>query len=216
MGDGGQVMGMKIKRFTYGPFMTNTYVVSTDDAVLIIDPACFTQNEQLELEDYISHRVSDFSHQHSNISIIATHGHLDHLWGAAWATERYNVPVMIAEADYEMITYMQAQYDLFGINATAKAFPIAPLTACHWPLTIIPTPGHTQGSVCLYMPEEKILLSGDTLFRCGFGRTDLPGGNHLQLIESLKQLMTLPADTQVYPGHGETTTIGEENRIGEW
>ena len=77
---------------------------------------------------------------------------------------------------------------------------------------IIHTPGHTPGSVCLYFPEERKLFSGDTLFRCGYGRTDLPGGNYGQLISSLEQLMTLPPETEVFPGHGESTTIGYERR----
>ena len=77
---------------------------------------------------------------------------------------------------------------------------------------LLETPGHTPGSICLYWPEEKVLLSGDTLFQMGYGRTDLPGGNMGQLIESLEHLFTLPADTLVYPGHGAETTIGEERR----
>ena len=77
---------------------------------------------------------------------------------------------------------------------------------------LLETPGHTPGSICLYWPEEKVLLSGDTLFQMGYGRTDLPGGNMGQLIESLEHLFTLPDDTLVYPGHGAETTIGEERR----
>ena len=190
--------------------MTNTYVVSLNSAVLLIDPASYTERNRQELHTYISSQLADFGLLPSAVSIIATHGHLDHLWGAAWATEQYGVPVMVAEPDHDMITYMQAQYDLFGINATAQPFPIAPLTAGRWPFEIIPTPGHTPGSVCLYMPDEKTLFSGDTLFRLGYGRTDLPGGNYAQLIDSLRLLMKLPADTQVYPGHGEQTMIDDE------
>ena len=77
---------------------------------------------------------------------------------------------------------------------------------------LLETPGHTPGSICLYWPDEKVLLSGDTLFQMGYGRTDLPGGNIGQLIDSLEHLFTLPADTLVYPGHGEETTIGKERR----
>ena len=77
---------------------------------------------------------------------------------------------------------------------------------------ILHTPGHTPGSVCLYWPEEKTLLSGDTLFRMGYGRTDLPGGDMGQLIASLQRLFELPNDTKVYPGHGDFTTIGAEKR----
>ena len=80
-------------------------------------------------------------------------------------------------------------------------------------LEVLETPGHTPGSICLYWPEEKTLISGDTLFQMGYGRTDLPGGNMSQLINSLDHLFTLPSDTKVYPGHGNFTTIGAENRL---
>ena len=116
------------------------------------------------------------------------------------------------EADIPMARDMQGQYDLFGIRATAQPFPMEPLTANRSPFTVIHTPGHTPGSVCLYFPKEKVLLSGDTLFQMGYGRTDLPGGNMHQLIASLEHLFTLPADVRVYPGHGASTTIAAERR----
>ena len=77
---------------------------------------------------------------------------------------------------------------------------------------VLHTPGHTPGSVCLYREEEKVLFSGDTLFRAGFGRTDLAGGSMHQLLSSLRTLLALPRDVRVYPGHGESTTIDEECR----
>ncbi|MCR5050377.1 MAG: MBL fold metallo-hydrolase [Paludibacteraceae bacterium] len=191
--------------------MTNTYVVHDEQGhVLLIDPACSNAYEEQVLHAYIENLRLE--HGDNSLQIVATHGHLDHLWGAAWATKQYGQPVMIAESDREMATCMQGQYDLFGIQRKAEAFPIANWRwgIENWKLDVIPTPGHTPGSVSLYLPEEKTVFSGDTLFRNGCGRTDLPGGNSYQLMESLSRLMTLPADTQVYPGHGETTTIEEE------
>ena len=199
---------LEIKTFVFGLFQTNTYVVSDEHHVWLIDPACSDEYERQQLLDYIRpHLVEP-----SDLQIIATHGHLDHLWGAPWATELWHRPVMMHEADIPMAKAMQQQYDLFGIPAKAEPFPvesfppIAPMS--HFQL--LETPGHTPGSVCLYWPEEKILFSGDTLFRLGYGRTDLPGGNYRQLIDSIKQLYELPSDVQVYPGHGESTTIGAE------
>ena len=213
---------MKVERFVLGPFGTNTYVVSDDDGkVSLIDPACYTPYEQQQLYRYI--QLTANSQQ--PIAIIATHGHLDHLWGAKWATETWGVPVLMHEADIPMAKAMQQQYDLFGIRATAEPFLIEPLnedkfSIFNFQFSIIETPGHTPGSICLYFNDQlqisnhksPILISGDTLFRMGYGRTDLPGGNMGQLIDSLERLFALPADTLVYPGHGEFTTIGAERR----
>ena len=207
---------LEIKCFEFGPFGTNTYVVSTDAGIILIDPACSNQYEQQVLYNYINSSLSGAKHSViPSLIIVATHGHLDHLWGAAWATEQWHTPVLMHEADIPMAKDMQSQYDLFGIRATAESFPMEELglrESGFRDLEVLHTPGHTPGSVCLYWPEEKTLLSGDTLFRMGYGRTDLPGGSMSQLIASLEQVLSLPADTKVYPGHGDFTTIGAERR----
>ena len=200
---------MKVERFEFGPFGTNTYVVSDEEGhVLLVDPACYTPYEQEQLKAYISHLPFAISH----LQIVATHGHLDHLWGAVWATEQWQTPVLLHEKDIPLAEAMQEQYEMFGVRAQAKPFPMQPLTINHSAFTVIHTPGHTPGSVCLYWQEEKVLLSGDTLFCMGYGRTDLPGGDIGQLISSLDRLFTLPNDVKVFPGHGESTTIGAEKR----
>ena len=222
---------LEIKAFTFGPFETNTYVVSNEQQILLVDPACYTPYEQQILYNYLQPLTRSSLHP---LTIVATHGHLDHLWGAKWATEQWNTPVLIHEADIPMVQAMQQQYNMFGIRAKAEEFPIESLTGeagltvkrsyseavlQQSGLRIIHTPGHTPGSVCLYFPQSPItnhqspiLLSGDTLFHMGYGRTDLPGGDMGQLIDSLEHLFTLPAPTRVYPGHGDFTTIGAEKR----
>ncbi len=207
---------LQIQSFDFGPFGTNTYVVSTEKNVLLIDPACSNEYERKALLDYIN----SLDIPHSTFHIIATHGHLDHLWGAAWATEQWNTPVYIHPADMPMVQAMQQQYDLFGIRQKALPFQTASLTEyrpatpdiVHTGLSILSTPGHTPGSVCFYFPDDNVLFSGDTLFCMGYGRTDLPGGDFSQLIQSLNTLFELPAATRVYPGHGQPTTIGAERR----
>ena len=202
---------MKIEQFTFGPFGTNTYVlVDEEGKVLLIDPACFYEQER----QLLYQTISRLHHPDQPLTIVATHGHLDHLWGAKWATETWHTPVRMHEADIPMAQAMQQQYDLFGVQLKAERFEIEEFRSqnSEFRFQIIHTPGHTQGSVCLYFPEERKLFSGDTLFRCGYGRTDLPGGNYGQLISSLEQLMTLPSETEVFPGHGESTTIGYERR----
>ena len=217
---------LEIKCFEFGPFQTNTYVVHDAKHVLIVDPACYMQYEQQQLYRYIEDlrlKIADFQ-----LTILATHGHLDHLWGAAWACEQWHTPVLMHEADIPMAKAMQAQYDLFGIGGTPVPFPLEPLPvnqsvspSIHHSaaeprlipsLTILPTPGHTPGSVCFYFPEDGVLFSGDTLFQMGYGRTDLPGGDIQQLWHSLDLLLALPPETVVYPGHGAPTTIAAERR----
>ena len=212
---------LNVERFIFGPFETNTYVVSSfpsgEDGrgfILLIDPACSNDYEQQELLDYIEQLpITNYK-----LQIVATHGHLDHLWGAKWATEQWHTPVLMHEADIPMAQAMQDQYNLFGIRRQPSAFSIQPIENYKFEIInhkfeILSTPGHTPGSVCLYFPEEKVLFSGDTLFQMGYGRTDLPGGNYGQLLDSLEHLFTLPSDVRVFPGHGEPTTIGAERRF---
>lgn len=212
---------LEVKQFTFGPFQTNCYVIGLNDTtaneqtILVLDPACSNEYEQQMLLDHIENLQS--KNINSKLQIVATHGHLDHLWGAAWGTRQWQTPVRMHEADIPMAEAMQAQYDLFGIRMQPSAFSLQPLRdfqseILNPKLEIIHTPGHTPGCICLYFPEEKMLFSGDTLFRMGYGRTDLPGGNIGQLIRSLERLMELPADVRVFPGHGEFTTIGAERR----
>ena len=205
---------LEIKCFEFGPFQTNTYVVSDREGnVLLVDPACYSQYEQQILYKYIEKLRLEIGDR--KLQIVATHGHLDHLWGAPWACEQWHTEVLMPAADIPMAEAMQEQYDLFGVRATAKPFPMKALVLSELGfrgLEVLETPGHTPGSICLYWPEEKILLSGDTLFCMGYGRTDLPGGDTGQLFHSLGQLFALPEDVRVYPGHGEDTTIGAEKR----
>ena len=114
---------MKVERFIFGPFETNCYVVSDDQQLLLIDPACAYEWEQQELLRYIQPLTAN----RSPLTVIATHGHLDHLWGAKWATETWHTPVLMHEADIPMARAMQQQYDLFGVRATAEVFPMEPL-----------------------------------------------------------------------------------------
>ena len=220
---------LEIKSFTFGSFGTNTYVVSglpsvagESPFVLVVDPACSTEYEQQVLLTYLQ-SLQARCPEPLTVSLVATHGHLDHLWGAPWACGKWHTPVLMHHADIPMAEGMQAQYNLFGISATPRPFPIRDIASAFWlsdtyqrlfprRIQIIETPGHTPGGICLYFPEDNILISGDTLFQMGYGRTDLPGGNTMQLIQSLQLLFSLPPEVQVFPGHGEPTTIGDERR----
>lgn len=208
---------LEIKTFEVGSFGTNMYLVSDESGLLLIDPACSSLYEQQMLYRSVNEVV--WVTPERGLTILATHGHLDHLWGAAWACEQWHTPVLMHEADIPMAKAMQAQYDLFGIGGTPVPFPLEPITNDSLPsgragvgFSILSTPGHTPGSVCFYFPEDKVLFSGDTLFQMGYGRTDLPGGDIQQLWHSLDLLLALPPETVVYPGHGAPTTIAAERR----
>ena len=241
---------LQIKSFVFGPFETNCYVVTINDQspgassrltggaasaeegflpitndqspmVLLIDPACAYESEQQQLLTYIENQKSPITNHQLPITIVATHGHLDHLWGAAWACAKWNTPVLMHEADIPMAKAMQQQYDLFGIRAKAQPFPIEDIKSKIKNqksqisnFQLLETPGHTPGSICLYFHNDQLstIITGDTLFKMGYGRTDLPGGNYSQLMNSLDLLLALPPETGVYPGHGEPTTIAAEAR----
>ena len=157
---------MKVERFIFGPFQTNTYVVSDDRYILLVDPACYTPYEQQQLYRYIEN-LSPFNF---HLSILATHGHLDHLWGAAWACEKWNTPVLMHEADIPMAKAMQSQYDLFGIPAKAQPFPIEDIKSKIKNqksqisnFQLLETPGHTPGEIVLLDRKDRILFAGDGL-----------------------------------------------------
>lgn len=159
-------------------------------------------------------------HELTVTHIINTHLHLDHAVGNEFLKNKYNVPVLAAEADLPLGERMQQQAMMFGINEKFSGVEISEfltdgevIKIGDGELEVIAVPGHSQGSVALYDRKDNFVIVGDALFQGSVGRTDLPGGNHAQLIESIrKRLLTLPDDTVVYPGHGPATTIGDEKR----
>jgi hydroxyacylglutathione hydrolase len=153
--------------------------------------------------------------------IINTHGHADHIMGLAEVKAATGAPVLIHEADDEMLTnaalnlsgFMGAKISAAAADQTLVAGDVIEFGTVK--LTVRHTPGHTPGGICLV--GEGIVLSGDTLFAESIGRTDFPGGSYQQLIDSIQeQLMTLPDDTKVLPGHGPDTTIGWERKMNSF
>lgn len=151
--------------------------------------------------------------------ILLTHAHLDHAGGAATLRKLTGAPVLMHPADLPLLNSMDTQASWMGLDAPEVHPPDGELAdgqmvgLTNFPARVLFTPGHSQGSCCLYIEGEKLLIAGDTLFAGSIGRTDLPGGDSCQIIESIHtRLLPLPDETRVLPGHGPATTIGQERR----
>lgn len=150
-------------------------------------------------------------------AIVITHAHIDHIGGAAKLKALTGAPVYMNENDQSLYDDLDMQAGWLGMAPPERTTVDTPardgdtLTLGETAIHILHTPGHTQGSLCLFVPSEETLIAGDTLFRDSIGRTDLPGGDGRQIIRSIhNQLLTLPEDTEVFCGHGPATTIGRE------
>ena len=209
---------LKIQGFTVNPIQENTYIVSdsTGEAAIIDCGALFPE-EQKAIADYIS------AHRLRPTLLLLTHGHFDHVFGCAWAAETYGLTPYMHPADEPFFTHAarHAEHFLrtcpdFTVPAHFKPIgtPDSPQTLAlgTHTLRVLHTPGHTPGGVCFYEADEKMLFSGDTIFEESIGRTDL-GGKHEQLIHSIRsEILPLPDDVQILPGHGGATTVGHERR----
>src|SRR5580698_1260342 len=150
-------------------------------------------------------------------AIVITHAHIDHIGGAAKLKAATGAPVYMNANDQELYDHLDTQAAWLGMPAPSRTEIDTParegdtLLLGETPFHVLHTPGHTQGSISLWIPSQNKLLAGDTLFRDSIGRTDLPGGDGRQILRSIhSKLMPLPEDAIVIPGHGPSTTIGRE------
>ncbi|MDR3286669.1 MAG: MBL fold metallo-hydrolase [Prevotellaceae bacterium] len=202
---------IKILEFQFNPIEVNTYIVYDETAeCVIIDAGCCNESENKTLQKAIT--VNNLK----PIKLISTHGHFDHIMGNSFVCETYKISTYINKNDLGDVERASSYGSYFDVNVVQ---PPAPqnfvndgdeIKFGNSTLKIIFTPGHTRGGICLYSEPDKLLFSGDTLFAGSIGRTDLPGGDYDVLMNSIKKLMLLPDDTNVFCGHGPKTTIGCE------
>jgi hydroxyacylglutathione hydrolase len=202
---------MILEAFPVGPLQCNCTILGDEQTgeAIVVDPG--------EEIGRIQKRLA--AHGLKLKQILVTHGHIDHIGGALKLKRLTGAPIYLNEGDLEQLALMQEQAGWLGVETPETAPPDETLAdgmtvgLRSYPAQILHTPGHTQGSVCLHFAPLKLLFAGDTLFAGSIGRTDLPGGNYDQILDSIQtRLLALPDDTRVLPGHGPLSTIGTERR----
>lgn len=205
-----------IKQFTFNHFDVNTYLIVDEATRLcaIVDPATEASFEDAQLTQYIEAEHLQVAH------ILLTHAHVDHIAGLRQCCEQYGLPVSLHPDGLSLLRQVEAYGSLMGFEVedmrdlpVRKLYHADIISLGQTTIECRYTPGHCPGSLSYVLPEEKAVFTGDALFCGSIGRTDLPGGNYRQLIESIQnQLLTLPDDYRVLPGHGSTSTIGYERQ----
>ena len=202
---------MILETFPVGPLQCNCTLLGDEEAgeAIVIDPG--------DEIGRIHRRLIDLGLTLKQILI--THAHIDHVGGALKLKRLTGAPILLNENDLPLLKMMEMQAGWLGIDAPETAPPDESLVdglvvgLSRFPAEVLHTPGHTQGAVCLHFAPLNLLLAGDTLFAGSIGRTDLPGGNSGQIIDSIhSRLLPLPDETKVIAGHGPSTTIGIERR----
>lgn len=194
-----------IEKIVTGDFQTNTYIISNQEKCILVDPGL----------DF-SYHAKKIKERYEVVAILLTHGHMDHIDGIQY----FDVPIYLYETEISFLEDPSLSlYRMFGTRQpfSIQELKIVPLTdgmefeLIGYKFKVYHTPGHTKGSV-VYSYQQK-LLSGDTLFHLSIGRTDFPTGDVAKMRKSLDRLLHLfKDDIEVYPGHGEKTTIGKERK----
>ena len=207
---------LRIVAFTFNAFSENTYLLIDEAtrATAIVDPGAYSPAEQQTLRAYIEQEKLDVQY------LFNTHAHIDHVLGNAFVLKQYpGIPFLLHTLDLPTLRAVPTYAGPYGFPAYEGVEPTGELAAGQViklgesELQVRFAPGHAPGHVVLYDAAGGQLVGGDVLFKSSIGRTDLPGGDHATLIQSIRrELFTLPDATVVYPGHGPSTTIGAERR----
>lgn len=202
-----------VVKLTFNDFQENTYIVYDDTRECVIfDPGCFQSYEEEELSNKIR------SLNLKPVRLINTHCHLDHVFGNKYVAEQYQLGLEIHRGELRVLDAVPEVCLMYGLPPAApspapsrfiEAGEIIEFGESR--LEALFTPGHSPASLSFYCRESGFVIAGDVLFYGSIGRTDLPGGNFNTLIQSIReQLLVLPDETLIYPGHGPHTTIGFE------
>ena len=211
---------MKIQQFTTNLFQENTFVLwsdKTNDAI-IIDPGMMNNSERDIVDKFIADKKLKVN------KVLLTHAHIDHAASAAYISTKYGCEVFANLGDNSLAEGLPMQAQMFHLKIDVQPLVIHKylidgdvLTLGDEAIEVIATPGHSLGGLVYYLPEQKTAIVGDTIFQRSIGRTDLPGGNFGELIESIKtKVFKLPHETVLIPGHGPSTTVGEEIRCNPY
>ena len=205
---------LKIKSFVFSPIQENTYLLYDEfNNCVIIDPGCYFDAEKEQLVGFIQKNLLQPK------MLLNTHCHLDHVFGNNHIAETFGLVAQIHEKEKAVLAFAPTSglmYDMPFDNYAGDFIFLKEgdkIKIGQDELVVIEAPGHSPGHICFYCAKQHFLIGGDVLFNRSIGRTDLPGGNHEQLIKNIKEkLLVLPDETIVYSGHGPATTIGEEKR----
>ena len=190
---------MNFQKLTLGLYQTNTYLLANDTEAVVIDPG------------YEADAILDALAGRTLKAVLLTHGHFDHVGAVKELVAETGCEVYIHAAESTMPPMVTAG-PLYYTRTYDEGDSVTPIAGLS--LKVLHTPGHTPGSVCLLWGNE--MFSGDTLFACSFGRTDLPGGDPRKMMESLRRLASLQGNYFIHPGHGESTTLDAEKRFNPY
>lgn len=205
---------MTITTFTFNPFSENTYILhDASKECVVIDPGCYGPQEQETLTAFIRDEGLKV------VKLLNTHCHIDHVLGNKFVADTYQVMLAIHAADLPTLRAVPVYAPNYGFPDYEEVLPATYLAAGdvvqfgQTELQVKYTPGHAPGHIVFYHEASQTVIGGDVLFQRSIGRTDLPGGDYNTLLQSIRtQLFTLPDTVTVYPGHGPSTTIGEEKK----
>ena len=203
---------IKIKVFVFNAFQVNTFLLYDETGkCVIIDPGCSDDREKTLLSDFIEENSLKI------VRLLNTHVHIDHIAGNSFIEKKYQLRPEIHKDSYSFLETTKGYVMSFGFEEEGEINPASfiedgdIISFGNSSLKVLYTPGHVDGSVCFYSSENSFLIAGDVLFKEGIGRTDFPTGDFSTLMTSIKtKLFCLPDETLVFPGHGQTTTIGHE------